>query len=156
GPALGFHLHAPLSREQSGGWLRCDSGSVRIARNPRKGSRLMGRWLIPLLLAMACANYVHAGLYESGQPYEFMPRDGKVMSHSFDNFRIRLSDLRGIAVNLPQPSSLRQKYLARRDELNSARRRLSAPELDVLGACNYRLYDLEAAISAWLEASRKD
>jgi len=95
-------------------------------------------------------------LYESGEPYEFVPKDGKVAAHSFDNFRIRLSDLRGIAVNSPQPSSLRLKYLAKRDELRAGFRRLSAPELDVLGACDYRLYEVDGALSAWLEASRRD
>jgi hypothetical protein len=97
-----------------------------------------------------------AGLYESGEPYEFVPKDGKVAAHSFDHFRIRLSDLRGIAVNSPQPSSLRQKYIAKRDELSPRFRRLSAPELDVLGACDYRLYEADRALDAWLEASRRD
>src|SRR5437588_10036710 len=98
----------------------------------------MGRWLIAVLLLIAGIHSAQAGLYESGEPYEFMPKNGKAAAHSFDNFRIRLSDLRGIAVSSPQPTSLRQKYLARRDELNAHFPRLSAEELNVLGACDYR------------------
>src|SRR5262245_24029210 len=116
----------------------------------------MHRWMNTFLLSMASISWAHAGLYESGEPYEFVPKEGKVTAQSFDKFRDRLSDVRGIGVNTPQPSSLRQKYLSRRDALNATRRRLSAAELNVLGACNYRLYDIDGALSAWLEASRKE
>ncbi len=115
------------------------------------------RHLIFALLALTTVtNAANAGLYESGEPYEFVPNDGKVAAHSFDSFRIRLSDLRSIPVPSPQPSALRRKYLERRDELNAVRRRLNASELDVLGSCYYRLLDRDGALSAWLEASRKD
>src|SRR5262245_52259569 len=116
----------------------------------------MGRWLIALFVFIILVHSARSRLYESGEPDEFVPKDRKVAAHWFDNFRLQLSDLRGIAVNSPHPSPLRQKYIARRDALNGARRRLSAGELNALGACNYRLYDMDAAMSAWLEASRKE
>src|SRR5262245_62123833 len=116
----------------------------------------MRRFLIALVMSMFTLPAAQAVLYESGEPYEFVPRNGKVDAHSFDNFRLRLSDLRGIAVDSQQPSSLRRQYVERRDSLASAQGRLSGPELDVLGACSYRLGHFEGALSAWILATRKD
>jgi tetratricopeptide (TPR) repeat protein len=117
----------------------------------------MCRTAIALLISFTFLGLLRAGLYESGEKYEFVPKDGKVAAHSFDSFRLRLSDLRGIGVPPPQPpSKLRKEYMAKRDQLNAARRRLSAPELDVLGACYYRLFEFDSALAAWSDATRKD
>lgn len=87
---------------------------------------------------------------------EFITRDGAVEPLPFDRFRLKMSDLIGIAIPGPSPTEWRQKVLAQRDQLQARRRRLTVDELLLLGEADYRLNDFEGAYSAWLEASVHD
>src|SRR5262245_51649469 len=104
----------------------------------------------------SCSGVFAAGLYVPGESGEVVHRDGKIAALSFDQLRLKLNDLRSIAMDLPVPSEMRKQVLAQREDLQRRRSRLNAEELNVLGGCNYRLNDLDAAYEAWLEATRRD
>ncbi len=114
------------------------------------------RQILIAVLVLAFPLPARAGIYIPGQEPELVGKDGKPRELPFDQFRLRLADLKGIPVAVPE-SEARKKYLKRLAELESRRpERLSADELLQLGECQVRLGQLEKAFFAYHLATTKD
>jgi tetratricopeptide (TPR) repeat protein len=100
------------------------------------------RQTLMAFVILAAASPVYAGLYVPGEEPELVARDGKAIEMPFDQFRLRLAELKAIPVT-PPDSPLRKAYLKRRADLESRRlERLSVQEMISLGECQVRLGDL--------------
>ena len=114
------------------------------------------RQTLMAFVILAAASPVHAGLYVPGEEPELVARDGKEIEMPFDQFRLRLAELKAIPVT-PPDSPLRKAYLKRRADLESRRlERLSVQEMISLGECQVRLGDLNNSFFTYHLAATRE
>lgn len=114
------------------------------------------RCVLACVGAILCILPARAGLFLPEESIDFVSKDGKTVALTFDQFRLKLGDVVGIAARLATPTRPREQYLARARELEDRRRRLTTDELNVLGAYYYRLNEFDKAFAVLIDATQKD
>lgn len=112
--------------------------------------------ILMALISLAAVSPVHAGFYVPGEEPELVTKDGSAQELSFDQFRLRLAELKSIPVPNPE-SAARKKYLERLAQLPARPlEQLSVNDLLVMGECQVRLANPNQAFFAYHAAANKD